>query len=99
MNQEQKNSILKRINQNRNRNQNISNLMKYLLIILLVTGCSSTKLAHKSKTQKYLDKKIESTHRQYAFVNNQILIFENTNQFEDINYDTNDQSKASSIED
>jgi hypothetical protein len=97
MNQEQKASILKRINQN--KTQNISNLMKYLIIALLVTGCSSTKLAHKSKTQKYIDKKIESTHRQYAFVNNQIIIFENTNQFEDINYDTNDQSKASSIED
>ena len=54
--------------------------MKYLLIAMLVTGCSSTSLTQKSKTQKYLDKKIESTHRQYAFVNNQIIIFENPNQ-------------------
>jgi len=54
--------------------------MKYLLIAMLVTGCSSTKLVHKSKTQKYIDKKIESTRRQFAFVNTQIIIFENTNQ-------------------
>lgn len=54
--------------------------MKYLLIVMLVTGCSSTNISHKSKTRKYLDRKIESTHRQYAFVNNQIIIFENTNQ-------------------
>lgn len=54
--------------------------MKYLLIALLITGCSSTKLAHKSKTQKYLDKKIEAQYRQFAFVNNQIIIFENPNQ-------------------
>jgi PBP1b-binding outer membrane lipoprotein LpoB len=53
--------------------------MKYLLIAMLITGCSSTNIANKSKTQKYLDKKIESTHRQFAFANNQIIILENAN--------------------
>ena len=53
--------------------------MKYLIIAMLITGYSSTNVAHKSKTQKYLDKKIESKHRQYAFVNNQIIIFKNAN--------------------
>jgi hypothetical protein len=51
--------------------------MKYLILAMLVTGCSSTSLTQKSKTEKYLDKKIEAQHRQFAFVNNQIIIFEN----------------------
>ena len=52
-------------------------MWKYLIIAMLVTGCSSTNIAHKSKTQKYLDRKIEAQHRQFAFVNNQLIIFEN----------------------
>lgn len=64
--------------------------MKYVFIIaaICLTSCSSNSYVIKSRTQKYLDKKIENTQRQiatdeqerqYVIVNNQIIIFENIN--------------------
>jgi hypothetical protein len=57
-------------------------MKKVSLIIVALTlfGCSATNnIAMKSKTQKYLERKIDSTQRQFAIVNNQIIIFENIN--------------------
>jgi hypothetical protein len=55
--------------------------MKYALIIaaICLTSCSSNSYVMKSRTQRYLDRKIENTQRQYVIVNNQIIMFENIN--------------------
>lgn len=54
--------------------------MKYAIIAaILLTSCSSNSYVGKSRTRKYLDKRIESTQRQFTFENNQIIIFENLN--------------------
>jgi hypothetical protein len=45
------------------------------LVWLTCQSCQSTQQVAKSKTQKYYDKVIQ--HRQYAIVNNQIIIFKN----------------------
>ena len=51
-----------------------------VIVALTLLGCSATnKIAKKSKTQKYLERKIENNHRQFAIVNNQIIMFENIN--------------------
>ena len=55
--------------------------MKYALIIaaICLTSCSSNSYVMKSRTQKYFDRKIENSHRQFVIVNNQIIMFENVN--------------------
>jgi hypothetical protein len=63
--------------------------MKYALIIaaICLSSCSSNSYVTRTRTQRYLDKKIENKRRQIAtdeqrqfiIVNNQIIIFENTN--------------------
>jgi hypothetical protein len=64
--------------------------MKYALIIaaICLTSCSSNSYVTRTKTQKYLDKKIENSRRQivtdeqerqFVIVNNQIIIFETPN--------------------
>jgi|688.fasta_scaffold1382184_2 hypothetical protein len=63
--------------------------MKYALIIaaICLSSCSSHSYVMKSRTQKYLNRKIENIQRQivtdeqkqFIIVNNQIIIFENTN--------------------
>jgi hypothetical protein len=51
-----------------------------VIVALTLIGCSAThNIAKKSKTQKYLERKIENNHRQFAIVNNQIIMFENIN--------------------
>ena len=51
-----------------------------VIVALTLLGCSAThKIAKKSKTQKYLERKIENNHRQFVVVNNQIIMFENIN--------------------
>jgi hypothetical protein len=61
--------------------QRAANIAKIGLIILWLafmyslTSCGSSQQVVKSPTQKYYDKVIK--HRQYAIVNNQIIIFEN----------------------
>jgi hypothetical protein len=63
--------------------------MKYALIIaaICLSSCSSNSYVTRTRTQRYLDKKIENKRRQivtdeqrqFIIVNNQIIIFENTN--------------------
>jgi hypothetical protein len=61
--------------------QQIANILKvvafiiFIAIIMSVIGCSSSREVAKSKTQKYYDKVVQ--HKQFAIVNNQIIIFEN----------------------
>ena len=52
-------------------------MKKIILLALLVTSCSTTKLVKQNRTRKYLDRKIESNRIQYTVVHNQIIIFEN----------------------
>jgi hypothetical protein len=51
-----------------------------VIVVLTLLGCSAThNIAMKSKTQKYLERKIENNRRQFVVVNNQIIMFENIN--------------------
>jgi hypothetical protein len=51
-----------------------------IIVALTLISCSAThNIAKKSKTQKYLERKIENNRRQFAIVNNQIIMFENIN--------------------
>jgi Fe2+ or Zn2+ uptake regulation protein len=45
------------------------------VIWLTCQSCGSSRTVAKSKTQKYFDKVVQ--HKQFAIVNNQIIIFEN----------------------
>lgn len=50
-------------------------IMMFLVIVML-SGCASNQYSH-SKARKRADKMTNPQQRQYAFVNNQIIIFEN----------------------
>ena len=50
-------------------------LLLAVLFILASTSCQSNHQVVKSRTQKYYDKVVQ--HKQFAIVNNQIIIFEN----------------------
>ena len=58
---------------------------KIIILALLVTSCSTVQFAHQNRTKRYLDRKLENTRKQFAVVNNQIIIFENTQANDSIN--------------
>ena len=60
-------------------------MKKIILLALLVTSCSTVQVAQQNRTKRYLDRKLENTRRQFAVVNNQIIIFENTQANDSIN--------------
>jgi hypothetical protein len=55
----------------------LNNMKTIILLALLVTSCSTVQVAQQNRTKRYLDRKLENTRRQFAVVNNQIIIFEN----------------------
>ena len=65
-------------------------ILSCLLLVNSISSCSSTQHANGNyqieiaknkkpinRARRALDKKLESSQRQFAFVNNQIIIFEN----------------------
>jgi hypothetical protein len=48
-----------------------------VLCTIVLCSCSANKRVAKSRTQKYYDKVVQQ--KQFAIVNNQIIIFENAN--------------------
>jgi|LakMenEpi03Aug12_release.lakeMendotaPanAssembly.Ray.scaffolds.fasta_scaffold4025904_1 hypothetical protein len=63
----------------------LNNMKTIILLALLITSCSTVQVAQKNRTQRYLDRKMENTQRQYAIVNNQIIIFENIQANDSVN--------------
>jgi hypothetical protein len=60
-------------------------MKKLILLALLATSCSTVQVAQQNRTKRYLDRKLENTRRQFAIVNNQIIIFENSQVNDSIN--------------
>ena len=63
----------------------LNNMKTIILLALLITSCSTVQVPQKNRTQRYLDRKMENTQRQYAIVNNQIIIFENIQANDSVN--------------
>ena len=53
----------------------IAVIIGWLFLMNAIMSCGSSHTISQSKTQKYYDKVVQ--HKQFAIVNNQIIIFEN----------------------
>ena len=55
----------------------IAVIIGWLFLMNAIMSCGSSRGLSQSKTQKYYDKVVQ--HKQFAIVNNQIIMFENAN--------------------